>query len=167
MSDSEKESSNEQEQAAPSNETDPYAGRIVHHYRYGVWDMYEELNPDARKLNLRATVRQRAKELSDSAPYLLRAVKDVLAIPGCKRLVALYGVSKFASAFMPALSVWYASHGYPFNVCSWNVRRLQGKMLSTVSFAFRHTYCSPRVNSASALDGCGSQVGLTRSPADH
>ena len=83
--------------------------RIVTHSRFGIWDYYEELDPDEDRISILKQTLHGVRELLDSTPYLFRAVKDVLAIPGCHTQVALYGVSACAGALIPAISIWYVS----------------------------------------------------------
>ena len=80
--------------------------RIVTHTRYGIWDYFEELDPDAGQTNVLSSAYTGFRETFKSLPYVIRAMKDVLAIPGCKSRVAIYAISQFAGGMIPAISIW-------------------------------------------------------------
>ena len=84
---------------SPDNE------RVVKHTRLGIWDHYEEKDPDAGRLAIGDSFRA-ARETLAILPYALRAVQDILAIPECKLQVAVFTASEFADAIIPAISVW-------------------------------------------------------------
>ena len=79
--------------------------RVVKHTRLGIWDHYEEKDPDGRRLAVGDSF-QAARETLAVLPYALRAVQDILAIPECKLQVAVFTASEFADAIIPAISVW-------------------------------------------------------------
>ncbi len=83
-----------------------YPRRIVHHSRLGVWDWYEEQNPDNGRIAPSSALRKRFSELIECAPYLLRTIEDVLNIPGCRFHVIVFTLAEFGAGLIPALSLW-------------------------------------------------------------
>ncbi|PIL30024.1 ATP-binding cassette transporter [Ganoderma sinense ZZ0214-1] len=86
----------------------PYAGRIVTHRRMGIWDWYEEKDPDASAVSLLSPSgwSESCCHLGRSFQYVVRAVKDVLGIPGCKTQFAVYLATGFGAALLPAATIW-------------------------------------------------------------
>ena len=79
-------------------------GRIIKHTRYGVWDEYVEVDPDAGKIPLTAALVKKYESMVRSLPYLGRMVEGVLGIPGCKTQAILYVGASFA--VIPAATLW-------------------------------------------------------------
>ena len=84
----------------------PYAGRIVKHQRFGVWDWYEERDPDGVQLISPSSWGQSYYALSGSFHHVVRAVKDLLSIPGCKAQFAIYLATGLGAALIPAAAIW-------------------------------------------------------------
>lgn len=82
-----------------------YPGRVVEHTRFGIWDSYEEKDPDGRVPLLLAVVKQYS-ELRQCTPYVGRMIKDVMGIPGCKAGLGVYAVTEQLIGLIPALSLW-------------------------------------------------------------
>ena len=78
---------------------------VVKHGRFGIWDYYEETGPGAERITIR-DIFAGARETLASFPYLHRAVKTILEIPGCKTQVAVYSTASFVAAVVPVISVW-------------------------------------------------------------
>ncbi|TFK85027.1 HlyB/MsbA family ABC transporter [Polyporus arcularius HHB13444] len=85
-----------------------YPGRVVKHEKFGIWDYYEEKDPDGR-VSLLLTVAKQYSELRQCAPYVARMIKDVMGMPGCKARLGVYAVTEHLIALIPALSLWYQS----------------------------------------------------------
>ena len=79
--------------------------RIVTHTQYGVWDYYEERDPDAGHAFF-SSLGSRAKSVIEPLPYLVRAVKDIIATPGCKIYIGLYTIAEMGGAILPAITIW-------------------------------------------------------------
>ena len=88
------------------NDDNPYTGRVITHQRIGVWDWYEERDPDAVYLSLPLGWSQRYSDLAGSFQYVVRAIKDLLRIPGCKVQFAIYMVTGLGVALIPAATIW-------------------------------------------------------------
>ncbi|KAI0757787.1 HlyB/MsbA family ABC transporter [Daedaleopsis nitida] len=82
-----------------------YPGRIVRHHRVGVWDVYMEDDPDGGRIAFGSALAKKVSELTECAPYLVRMIRDVLDIPGCKLQVAIYAISDLVSGVIPAVSL--------------------------------------------------------------
>ncbi|KAI0770932.1 P-loop containing nucleoside triphosphate hydrolase protein [Trametes elegans] len=86
---------------------DPNDTHRVKHTRIGVWDLYQEENPDFE--NVPGSVwLQRASEAYACLPYLMRMLRDVLSIRSCWVLLVSYFVAQFLHSLLPAASLWYS-----------------------------------------------------------
>ncbi len=88
-----------------------YPGRVVKHEKFGIWDYYEEKDPDGR-VSLLLRVAKQYSELRQCAPYVARMIKDVMGMPGCKARLGVYAVTEHLIALIPALSLWYVLYGH-------------------------------------------------------
>ncbi|TFK85037.1 P-loop containing nucleoside triphosphate hydrolase protein [Polyporus arcularius HHB13444] len=79
----------------------------VKHTRVGVWDLYEEINPDLQHIP-GSTWIEKTLEAYACLPYLLRMVRDILSIRSCLVLIGAYGVAEVLSSLIPAASLWYS-----------------------------------------------------------
>lgn len=86
-----------------------YPGRVVKHKQYGIWDWYEEKNPDPDRFPIFDTLKSSYSKIIDSTPYVVRMIKDVMSIPGCKLQLGIYGVTELALSLIPAVSLRYVS----------------------------------------------------------
>ena len=78
--------------------------RVIKHIRYGVWDYYEEKDPDGERASLLGLgFFKTAGTVVESFPYIVRAIKDVFAMPGCKLHMVVYTVAELTGAVIPAL----------------------------------------------------------------
>ena len=91
---------------APAKEADPYAGRVVTHSKIGVWDWYEEVDPDRSQISVISRLRKSYTDLAGSFPYVIRMFRDVLSIPGCRPHLAVFGLTELGLALVPAASIW-------------------------------------------------------------
>ena len=79
--------------------------RVVTRTPRGIWDYYEEKHPDHGKVS-RFNVFESTREVVEMMPYVWRALRDIVSIPGCRAQVGVYAVSELAAAVVPALSIW-------------------------------------------------------------
>ena len=86
-------------------DSNPYADRIVTHSRIGIWDWYEEKDPDGALISP-LEWRKRYSDIAESFQYVVRAVKDLLRIPGCKVQFTIYMVTGLGVALIPAATIW-------------------------------------------------------------
>lgn len=83
---------------------DPEDTQKVKHTKIGVWDLYEEQQPN---VVVPGTGRlQKYAESVQGLPFFWRMIKDVLAIPSCLSLFVVYALVYVASSLVPALSLW-------------------------------------------------------------
>lgn len=87
---------------------DPSDTRRVKHTRLGVWDLYEEINPDLQHVPGRPWI-EKTYEAYAALPYLLKMVRDILAIRSCWVLLAGYAVAEVLSSLIPAATLWYGA----------------------------------------------------------
>ncbi|KAI0656859.1 P-loop containing nucleoside triphosphate hydrolase protein [Cubamyces menziesii] len=86
---------------------DPNDTHRVKHTRIGVWDLYEELNPDLENIPW-STSLEKLLEAYACLPYLLRMCMDILSIRSCWFLLVAYLTADFLSSLLPAASLWYS-----------------------------------------------------------
>ncbi|KAI0694489.1 hypothetical protein C8T65DRAFT_698967 [Cerioporus squamosus] len=77
----------------------------VKHTRIGVWDLYEEINPDLQHIPGSSWI-EKTFEAYACLPYLLRMIRDILSIRSCFILICSYGVAEVLQALIPAASLW-------------------------------------------------------------
>lgn len=92
--------------APPPDPAIRYASRNVKHTRYGIWDMYEEDNPDAGKVTMLARLKEKWEDVTDGLPEVVLALKDALTIPGCKLYISTFAAAELVASFIPAVSIW-------------------------------------------------------------
>ncbi|KAI0089816.1 P-loop containing nucleoside triphosphate hydrolase protein [Irpex rosettiformis] len=78
----------------------------VKHTRLGVWDLYEEKEPELASIPGSSRL-ERFLSLKQSIPYLWMMLKDIGRIKSCWMLLMCYGVLVFVGSLIPALSIWY------------------------------------------------------------
>ena len=134
------------------NDDNTYAGRVVTYRRIGVWDWYEEKDPDGVFAILPLGWGQKCSNLAGSFRYVVRAVKDLLSIPGCRVQFAIYVVTGLGVALIPAATIWYVVKSYAKilvsiffptgpreTYCAWCVVFLGGCSTFLDSIPIRHT----------------------------
>lgn len=77
----------------------------VKHTRIGVWDLYEEKEPELANVPASSPL-ERILALKQNLPYLWRMVKDIGSIRSCWTLLLLYMTVIVLSAMIPAISLW-------------------------------------------------------------
>ncbi|KAL0564030.1 hypothetical protein V5O48_018025, partial [Marasmius crinis-equi] len=85
----------------------------VKHTKIGVWDLYEEKQPELKntwtsRFNKEGTVEQ-LLEVKNCLPYIWRMVRDVGSIRALWLYFAVYLSLEFVGSLIPALSLWYKS----------------------------------------------------------
>ena len=91
---------------ATDNAGNPYADRVVTHKRIGVWDFYEEMEPDGSRLPSISNWTKKFSDIVESFPYLMRMAKDILSIPDIQGPLLLYLATQVGGAVIPATSIW-------------------------------------------------------------
>ncbi|KAH9891326.1 P-loop containing nucleoside triphosphate hydrolase protein [Cubamyces lactineus] len=86
---------------------DPNDTHRVKHTRIGVWDLYEEINPDLENIP-GSTSLEKLLEAYACLPYLLRMCADILSIRSCWFLLVAYLTADFLHSLLPAASLWYS-----------------------------------------------------------
>lgn len=71
----------------------------------GTTTTHEEKDPDAERASLLGFFKT-AGTAVESFPYIVRAIKDVFAMPGCKLHMIMYTMVELSGALIPALSIW-------------------------------------------------------------
>ena len=77
----------------------------VKHTRLGVWDLYEEKEPELDRLPGLSRL-EKFLTLRQTMPYIWRMAKDIGSIRSCWLLLALYLVLEMSSALVPAAALW-------------------------------------------------------------
>ncbi len=79
----------------------------IQHIKLGVWDLYEELNPNSFSLpSWLTTLPELYDELVQGLPYLLRMVKDMVGIRSCRVQLASFIVIRLLLSLLPAVDIW-------------------------------------------------------------
>ncbi|KAI8983177.1 P-loop containing nucleoside triphosphate hydrolase protein [Trametes punicea] len=86
---------------------DPHDTRRVKHTRIGVWDLYEEINPDLEHIP-GSTRLETLLEAYACLPYLIRMLQDILSIRSCWSLLVSYLAADVLLSLLPAASLWYS-----------------------------------------------------------
>ena len=84
---------------------DPTDTSRVKHTRIGVWDLYEEINPDLEHVPGASWI-EKALEAYECLPYLLRMIKDILSLRSCWHIFLAFGVAEILTSLIPAASLW-------------------------------------------------------------
>ena len=85
---------------------DPTDPTRVKHTRIGVWDLYEEIDPDLARVP-GSSYAEKAFAAYECLPDLLRMVRDILSIRSCWWLLSAYTLAEMGQALLPAASLWY------------------------------------------------------------
>jgi hypothetical protein len=84
---------------------DPEDEKHVKHSRLGVWDLYEEKNPQLAYVPGISRF-EPYLEMIKSLPYVWRMIKDISGIDGCWVLLSLYLLVEVVLSLIPAMSLW-------------------------------------------------------------
>lgn len=77
----------------------------VKHTRMGVWDLYEEKQPELDRVPGLSRL-EKFLSLKQTLPYIWRMVKDISGIRGCGLLLLSYLVIELLMALVPAAVLW-------------------------------------------------------------
>jgi hypothetical protein len=83
----------------------PEDEKKVKHTRLGVWDLYEEKEPELATIPGSSRI-ERFLALKQTFPYLWRMLKDISSIRSCWMLLIYYVALMFAMSVLPAVSLW-------------------------------------------------------------
>lgn len=78
----------------------------VKHTRLGVWDLYEEKEPELDRLPGLSRF-ERFLTLKQTLPYVWRMAKDIGRIRSCWTLLMSYLILELLSSLIPAAVLWY------------------------------------------------------------
>ncbi|KAG2132773.1 P-loop containing nucleoside triphosphate hydrolase protein [Suillus clintonianus] len=92
---------------ARPGEFDHNDARRFKHTRIGIWDLYEGRKSDLPRVPA-SSISKTYAQIIESAPYLVRMLKDVLSIRGCSVLFPAYLVVEVLTSLIPAVSLWYS-----------------------------------------------------------
>ncbi|KAG5646916.1 hypothetical protein DXG03_001992 [Asterophora parasitica] len=87
---------------------DPLNPKNVKHTRIGVWDMYEEVQPELAHIPGGSRL-EPYLEMAQGIPYVWRMLKDVGSIRACWFLLGTYLAIECAASLVPAVSLWYSA----------------------------------------------------------
>ncbi|KAJ7583265.1 P-loop containing nucleoside triphosphate hydrolase protein [Mycena floridula] len=78
----------------------------ISHVKYGIWDFYQEINPEIPRFE---RLGSRFREVYEALPFMWRMVQDVLRIRSCWLPLCIYVVTEFVTGLIPAITLWYSS----------------------------------------------------------
>lgn len=78
----------------------------VKHTRLGVWDLYEEKEPEFDRLPGLSRL-ERFLTIKQTFPYVWRMVKDIGSIRSCWLLLFAYLALELLQSLIPAAVLWY------------------------------------------------------------
>ncbi|KAI0079057.1 P-loop containing nucleoside triphosphate hydrolase protein [Panus rudis PR-1116 ss-1] len=78
----------------------------VKHVQYGVWDVYEEINPALENIPGSSKV-ERLWEMKQDLPYVWWMLKDISSIRSCWLLLLGYAIIELILSLVPATALWY------------------------------------------------------------
>lgn len=85
---------------------DPNNADRIKHTRMGVWDVYEEKNPDLPDIPIGAQYWERFLEIKRDLPYVWTMIKDISSLRDCWSLLVMYTFWEVVGALLPAVSLW-------------------------------------------------------------
>lgn len=86
---------------------DPEDQRRVKHTQIGVWDLYEEVQPELQHVP-GATKLEQLHDIKQSLPYIWRMLKDIGSLKACWGLLVMYGIVTATISLLPAVGLWYS-----------------------------------------------------------
>ncbi|KAF8350299.1 P-loop containing nucleoside triphosphate hydrolase protein [Amanita rubescens] len=117
----------------------------IRHTKLGVWDLYEELNPNSFSLpSWLTTFPELYDELVRSLPYLLRMVKDIVGIRSCRVQLVSFIVMRLLLSLLPAVDIWYSGQMLTIVQTPLNERRTSKHQL--IHIALGNLLCSVSIN---------------------
>lgn len=91
--------------ASRKGKFDPLDAKHVKHSQVGVWDLYEEIQPELARIPGSSRL-EPYLEMAGSMPYVWRMLKDIGSIRACWFLLGLYLMIECAASLLPAVSLW-------------------------------------------------------------
>ncbi|KAH8101550.1 P-loop containing nucleoside triphosphate hydrolase protein [Cristinia sonorae] len=86
---------------------DPNDADRIKHTRIGVWDVYEEKNPETQHIPIGARNWERYLEMRRDLPYVWTMLRDIGSIRDCWALLAVYTLLELIGSLIPAASLWF------------------------------------------------------------
>ena len=122
----------------------------VKHTKIGVWDLYEEKEPELANIPGALPLTERVLTLRRSLPYLWRMMKEIGSIRSCWTLLMFYLTLVVLSAMIPAVAIWCVCyrHEWPLGLGLTQSHRQKGQLLTVVSVP-----CVPVSGSSKADQG--------------
>ncbi|KAG6919464.1 hypothetical protein DXG01_005723 [Tephrocybe rancida] len=87
---------------------DPSDTKNVKQSRVGVWDLYEEIQPELAHIPGSSRLEPYI-EIKQNLPYVWRMLKDIGSIRACWFHLALYLIVECIASLIPAVSLWYSA----------------------------------------------------------
>jgi hypothetical protein len=84
---------------------DPNDEKNVKHTRIGVWDFYEDRNPQLARIPGSSRL-ESLLEIIPSLPYVWRMFNDLRNIDNLWPLLSMYLVVEVVASLVPAVSLW-------------------------------------------------------------
>ncbi|TFK38612.1 P-loop containing nucleoside triphosphate hydrolase protein [Crucibulum laeve] len=86
---------------------DPTDASTVKHSHIGVWDLYEDIQPEFARVP-GASRFESLFEMANALPYVWRMMKDIGSIRACWFLLSIYLAIEFVASLLPAVALWYS-----------------------------------------------------------
>ena len=86
---------------------DPEDSLRVKHTQIGVWDLYEEIQPELQHVP-GATKLEQLHDIKQSLPYVWRMLKDIGSLKNCWMLLISYALVTVTLSLLPAVGLWYS-----------------------------------------------------------
>lgn len=99
---------------------DPSDARHIKHSRIGVWDFYEETQPELAHIP-GSSLLETYLELVNGLPYVWRMLKDIGSIRACWSLLSMYLVIECIASLLPAVSLWWILSPFFLYVECWDI----------------------------------------------
>lgn len=84
---------------------DPSDANGVKHTAVGVWDLYEQVQPESAQIPGSLQL-EPFLDIIRSLPYVWRMVKDIGSIRTCRILLTIYFVIEAIASLLPAVALW-------------------------------------------------------------
>ncbi|RDB28996.1 Lipid A export ATP-binding/permease protein MsbA [Hypsizygus marmoreus] len=97
-----------QKRSSKKGQFDPTDTKNVKHTRIGVWDLYEETQPELAHVPGSSRL-ESYFEMVNGLPYVWRMLKDIGSIRACWSLLAMYLAIECISSLLPAVTLWYSA----------------------------------------------------------
>ena len=93
--------------SSSKTEFNPEDKSRVKHSQIGVWDLYEEIQPELDFVPGIGKLEQ-LHGIKQTLPYIWRMVKDVGRLKNCWTLLTVYAASTLIISLLPAVGLWYS-----------------------------------------------------------